>query len=471
MKISLKYIYKTFFFIGIFFIPFNSYQGISFLGEYRKEAAIVFFILSIVFFFLEVFFKRKIKFPFKNIFFQFLIVFVLWIFISAAFNMPAIFGNYMKQTSGVNRLIRQVISISISLLFFVVTYNIVSKYTLKEVFFKVRKIFFLSFVFVCFYSFFEILILKFNFIFLKEVFKLFNYFPFLETNLDFTHKRISSVSHEPPFLAIYLISVAGWMFSYILTSKRKTKFIPMLLIFGLTFFSGSRTALIVILIQFFAFIFVSITVNKRFFKLILGLFVFLFFSFSIVYTLNYEKVSKEIKSKIETLNFKKNLSKSVSNKSRLGMQYTSLLIFKDNPIFGVGFGQQAYTGRYLYPKWATNKNWEFKYYYLNEKEKSFPPGFNIYTRLLAETGIVGFLIFIFFLFLIVQQTLKNKKSTNANKKVIAITLYTSFVGFIINWLQFDSFRVFGFWICLSILILQTKYIKVNDQNSCFNTSL
>jgi O-antigen ligase len=296
----------------------------------------------------------------------------------------------------------------------------------------------------------------FNFTFLKSIFTLFDYFPFTETSLDFRFKRISSVSYEPPFLAIYLITIAAWMFSYILTTKGIIKFIPTIVVFLLTFFSGSRTALIVILFQFIVFIWVAISVNKKFQKLIQRFFLVFSSLIVLLFIFNGKQVTSSIDTKIKSLNFKENLTKSISNKSRFGIQYASLLIFKENPIIGVGFGQQAYHAIDKYPKWATHKNYEFTIYYLNDNDTSFPPGFNMFTRLLAETGILGFLIFMVFYLLIFYQCKKLISKRIGIEKVIPIVLLVSFIGFFINWLQFDSFRVFGFWICLALLILQIQ---------------
>ena len=306
------------------------------------------------------------------------------------------------------------------------------------------------------YAFLEILILVFNFSFLKSVFSLFDYFPFTETQLDFRFKRISGVSYEPPFLAIYLVTIAGWMFSYILTSTGVKKYIPTIIVFLLTFFSGSRTALIVVLFQFIVFISVAFSLNKKFQKVIQRFFLLFGALLILLFIFNGKKVSEAIETKLNTLNFKDNITKSISNRSRFGIQYTSLLIFLDNPIVGVGLGQQAYHAREIYPKWATHKNYEFKEFYLNDDDKSFPPGFNLFTRLLAETGLVGFLIFLSFIFLIFEQCKKLIKSRKDIEKIIPIVLLVSFIGFLINWLQFDSFRVFGFWICLALLILQIQ---------------
>jgi O-antigen ligase len=319
-----------------------------------------------------------------------------------------------------------------------------------------------SFIFVSIYAFFEILIVVFNISYLKEVFSVFDYFPFTETNLDLIYNRISSVSYEPPFLAIYLITVAGWMFSFILTSRNNIKYLPTLIVFILTFFSGSRTALIVVLFQFIIFIWIVFSANQKFNKIIQR---FLILSLTLVFLMflsNREKITEALGTKIATLNFKKNIVKSISNRSRFGIQYTSLLIFKENPILGVGFGQQGYHAKDKYPKWVTQKNYEFDLYYLNNKEKSFPPGYNMYTRLLAETGIIGLVIFIFFILLILYQSKKLIKIKKNQEKVVPIVLLISFIGFSINWLQFDSFRVFGFWICLALLIQQTN--QKNTEN-------
>lgn len=456
MKVTLKHTYTFLFLLGVFFIPFNSYEGISFLGEYRRDGAIVFFLLSFVFFGIDRLYRGKIEVPQHNLFFQILTLFVLCIVLTAICNGHSIYGNYMKQTSGVSRFFRQFISLIIALLLFITSYNITRNYSLKAFFFLIRKVFLYSFIFVSIYGFLEILVVYFNIKILKSVVLLFDYFPFIDVFLDFKFSRISSVSYEPPFLAIYLITIAGWMFSYILTAKGIKKYVPTLIVFLLTFFSGSRTALIVVSFQFLMFLGLVFTINRRFqlimqrFLAVVSIVVVLLFIF------NGKKVSKAIETKIESLSFSKNLSDNISNKSRLGIQYTSLLIFLENPILGVGFGQQAFHARSKYPKWATSNNYEFRLFYLNDKVKSFPPGYNIYTRLLAETGIFGFLVFTSFMGLILYQCKKLIKNKIDIEKIISIVLLISFMGFAINWLQFDSLRVYGFWICLAILIRQLQ---------------
>ena len=253
------------------------------------------------------------------------------------------------------------------------------------------------------------------------------------------------------------------MFSYILTSKRKLKYLPSLFVFILTFFSGSRTALIVILLQFLVFIWIAFFSSKKFNKIIQNFLVLSFTLLLLVFIFKGEKIVDVIEDKIETLNFKKNLGKSISNRSRFGIQYTSLLIFAENPFFGVGFGQQGFHAKDKYPAWVTKCNYEFDLFYLNDNDTSFPPGFNIYTRLLAETGIVGMLIFLGLLFIVFYQCQKLIKTKEGFDKVIPIVLLISFIGFSVNWLQFDSFRVYGFWICFALLIQQTQKKSIENE--------
>ncbi len=274
--------------------------------------------------------------------------------------------------------------------------------------------------------------------------------------------RISSISYEAPFLAIYLITIAGWMFSYILTEKKWYKFVPALAIFVLTYFSGSRTALMVIFLQLLIFMF-FLYKSPKYRAYIAYAVMFVVFSGVALLAINAEKVIKSVETKLESLNFQDNLKNNISNQSRFGLQYASLCVFKENPVIGVGFGQQTYHSRYHYPGWATKNNYEFKLFYQNPNEKSFPPGYNMYTRLLAETGIVGTLLFIFLIYTAIKRSWHLTKAPGYEENILAIILLITFVGFAINWCQIDTFRMYGFWLSLALLIkLNSNRVLSNE---------
>ena len=44
----------------------------------------------------------------------------------------------------------------------------------------------------------------------------------------------------------------------------------------------------------------------------------------------------------------------------------------------------VFESRKKYPAWAKKNNWEFRLKYLNQNDKRFPPGYNMYLRILSE---------------------------------------------------------------------------------------
>lgn len=403
----------------------------------------------------------KLSIPVKNPIYAVLLMFLAWCFITSLLNLPSILDNYFKHTSGINRFVRQYFSLLLSCVaFFLLFWNVIKNLSTTDILLKIRKIFLLSLVVTSVYGFFETLYSVFHIGAALSVLKIFSYFPFLEGQVH--ADRISSITFEPPFLAIYLITIAGWMFSYILTEKGALKFVPTLAVLVLTFFSGSRTALLVIVLQLGIFVFYLYKMEKYRIYIVYSALFLAVFSF-VLLALNAEKTIKSVSTKLESLNFQDNLTKNVSNKSRFGLQYAALRVFEENPVTGVGFGQNTYHSRHHYPGWATKNNYEFELFYKNPKEKSFPPGYNLYTRLLSETGLVGTLLFLYFLYLTIRRSLLLFSTKTGDEKIMGMILLVSFVGLTINWLQIDSFRMYGFWLCLAILIKQGNY-KPTAQN-------
>jgi O-antigen ligase len=458
----LRKLYTILFFLGLFFFSFNEYEGLPILGEFKSEAGAVFFLLGFLLLIIESGFTKKITVPLKNPIFQIVMVFLFWCFITTVLNIQTVESNYFKHTGGINRFIRQYFALLLSsIIFFLFYYNVIRKMELKDLLFKIRKVFFWSLIVASVYGFLEILVSYFGFGFFYPILKLFDYFPFLEV-LIHDKGRISSIAYEPPFFAIYLITIAGWMFSYILTEKKSWKFLPAILVLVLTFFSGSRTGLMVVLFQLI--IFVTIIYKDRkirsyFVKSFYGILIL----FAVLLIFNGEKTVNAISEKVVSLNFIGNLKSNKSNQSRFGLQYASLQVFKENPIIGVGFGQQTYYSRTHYPTWATKDNYEFDLMYKNKNVKSFPPGYNLYTRLLAETGIIGFLILLALIYYSIKQTKIFIKNSTGEKQILSYILLISLSGLFINWLQIDTFRIYGIWLSLAILMrLSQEKITINE---------
>ena len=437
---------------GIFFMPFNSWDGIPFLGEYYRDSCVLFFIAA----FLILLFKKKIKLPFHSPIFYILVIFFLWALLSTALNTETVSQYYFKQTSGTTRFIRQFLSLIIAAFILPITfYNCFLNFETEKLLYKIRRVIYYSFIIVIIYSIVEVLIVKFNLQFLKKpVLNLFDYFPFVDAKTDLRLGRISSVTFEPPALGTYLITIFSWMCSYIITSKSYYKHIPSIAVILLAFISGSRAAFFIILIQAIIFIAV-ISQSQQYSKLFTKIIVALSFTISTGLIISAPKIISYLDNEIQSFKLD-NADHSLSNKSRFGIQYAMYEVFLENPIIGVGYGQQAFESRSKYPSWAKRNNWEFRLKYLNQNNKRFPPGYNLYLRLASEVGIVGVGIFLLFTSYILIWCYNNINSKN---NLLGIIIFISIVGFLLNWLKMDTFRIYGFWICLALIFTSTKPIK------------
>ena len=456
MKLNLNILNVSFYLIltGIFFLPFNSWNGISILGEYYRDSCVLFFLLA----FFILLFKKKIKLPLHSPIFYSLIVFLVWAAATTALNFETVTDNYFKQTSGVIRFLRQYFSLILAAFILPITfYNSFLNIDSKRIIYLIRKAIYYSFVIVIVYAIIEVLVVKFNLINLKKpVLNLFDYFPFVEAKTDLRLKRISSVTFEPPALGTYLITIFAWMCSYIITSKSYFRFLPALLVIVLAFISGSRAAFFIIVVQAFIFVFAisqSFQYNKIFSKIVL----ISAAAITIGFLAFAPKILNYVDNEIQSFKLNDN-DHSLSNKSRFGIQYAMYKVFLDNPVIGAGYGQQAFEARSKYPPWAKRNNWEFRLKYLNQNNKRFPPGYNLYLRLAAETGALGLLSFLLFVCLISIWCYNNLFK---QKNLLAIIVFVSMSGFMLNWLKMDTFRIYGFWICLALIFVSSTK-KISD---------
>ncbi|WP_313375777.1 O-antigen ligase family protein [Chishuiella sp.] len=463
MKINLNLLIEFSFYLGLFFFSFNQIEVMPFLGEYVREFGAIFLFLGFFLMLFEIFITKKIDFPFKDLLFRLILFFFFFTFITIIINYSTVQENFFKRISGFNRFIRQMLSLSIPIFIFLPFFwRVYKNWSIEKIFYSTRKCFFISLLFCTFYSFWEILYSFFGIYQASKVLDVLSLLPFLKRTY-ITGGRIAAFTYEAPALAIYLITVSGWMFSYILTEKRIImKILPTFLVLTLTFFSGSRTGLFVIFILFLFFIAYLYAVNTYRYQIKLGFIGILILFFLIGFTKS-DKIKYAFKEKIESLDFANNLKSSVSNKTRFGMQFASIEVFKQNPCFGVGFGQQAFHTRFYYPRWSKKDNYEFTEYYLNKKNPSFPPGFNLYLRISTEMGLFGLFIWIMILFYSIFLCIKfYKKSNNQLSKILIISISISLIGLYINWLQIDTFRMYGVWLYFVILML-LPYLELNEK--------
>ncbi len=163
-----------------------------------------------------------------------------------------------------------------------------------------------------------------------------------------------------------------------------------------------------------------------------------------------DSVIERVGNLVEYGNFSGNtagVEESVSNVTRLAAIRAGIAMFQENPILGVGLGQYGFN----YPghlRFEDFRSWEVQQY-IDGSHPNWPPTFSIHVRLLAETGIVGYLVWLGLLLTATIRSLRNADSESAVGRLhlaVAMTL----AGWLMLGLSVDSFRFFGGWITLGV---------------------
>jgi putative inorganic carbon (hco3(-)) transporter len=140
--------------------------------------------------------------------------------------------------------------------------------------------------------------------------------------------------------------------------------------------------------------------------------------------------------------------------SRMMVWQSALLIIKQNPFFGIGPGN--FQARYL-------ENQQYFPLYL---EWAVPQPHNIFLAFWTQTGLLGFIGFIFLLFFVFQKSIflfKKQKTALLIAPLLGFFIYTVLHG-LIDTTYWKNDLAFLFWICV-FLILSIKLLESKNRPS------
>jgi O-antigen ligase len=147
--------------------------------------------------------------------------------------------------------------------------------------------------------------------------------------------------------------------------------------------------------------------------------------------------------------------------ARAAYTFGSLGAYDESPITGVGLGA---SGFYIYdhlPDWALTTVPEIARQ-LNPENRLYPNPKNMYVRLLAETGLIGFFAFIAFLFSVLGDSLHTLQSKTTVARYLGIAgIFSWFAIAFYNMTQ-DSFATPNIWINFGILVGMTAATLKTD---------
>jgi O-antigen ligase len=139
-------------------------------------------------------------------------------------------------------------------------------------------------------------------------------------------------------------------------------------------------------------------------------------------------------------------------------------VYEGSPVFGVGLGA---SGFYMYdhlPDWSLTVVPEIAKQ-LNPESKLYPNPKNMYARLLAETGLIGFILFIAFLFSLLADSLTALGHQNSYARYLGIAGLFSWIAIAMYNATQDSFATPNLWINLGILAGVTAFALESGNKS------
>ncbi len=242
------------------------------------------------------------------------------------------------------------------------------------------------------------------------------------------------------FLTYISIPITAYFYENIKYVKNRLKIYYIsfiLLIYFTVLISGERMNFIILSCCYFL-----IVIRKPNLKVIfIGFFSFLFFSILIV-NLNYGL-------KIKFKSFYEDIT-NFGNSNHGRLLSSSYNIWEKNKIFGTGLKN--------YKKLCDTEKFDK---YSNKKFLCSTHPHNLYFELLTESGLVGLLIFLFFIFILMNKILNNYKQSNKNYKSIiygsALVIFFYFWPFRSSGSFFSTIYGSFFWFNIGIIMLIAKH--------------
>ncbi|MGD8455334.1 MAG: O-antigen ligase family protein [Anaerolineales bacterium] len=138
--------------------------------------------------------------------------------------------------------------------------------------------------------------------------------------------------------------------------------------------------------------------------------------------------------------------------SRLAYNFSGLKVFSLHPWTGVGLGGSGFYMLDFYPDWAVSDPSVEIATQLGDRFRVFPNPKNMYVRLLAETGLAGFWLFMAFLLSILGRVVYRLKSGDTISKFIGTAGLFAWVAVaMVNFTQ-DSFASPFMWVVFGMFL-------------------
>jgi len=136
--------------------------------------------------------------------------------------------------------------------------------------------------------------------------------------------------------------------------------------------------------------------------------------------------------------------------SRLAYSVAALETFQQSPWMGVGLGASGFSMYSHMPDWVLAGEPEIAQQ-LSPDSRLYPNPKNLYVRLLAETGLVGFMLFIAFYLALFAEALGLLRESGTAARWLATAALFALVAVVLQGFSQDSFAMPEMWLNLGML--------------------
>lgn len=294
--------------------------------------------------------------------------------------------------------------------------------------------------------------------------------------------RISGLAYEPAWLAGQLATIfIPFLFASVLTNYHITKYKwlePVLLAFAFIILLAtySRGGLLTLIASAgLTFLFFGKDVIKSFWNWFIKGFqetiLSLFFRIAIVLTIIsvfagafYFLSQRDIFTNLFETDAE-NLSDYIVNinaGSRGAYSSAGYAVFEEYPVTGVGLGASGFFMYQNLPEWSLTNLPEIARQ-LSPENRLYPNPKNLYIRLLAETGIIGFFIFLAFQFNVLGEILSLLKTNQTWSRFTVIAGVFAWLAVAFYNVTQDSLTTPNIWLVSGIIVgLATNILSAED---------
>ncbi len=431
--------------LAIILTPFTGIAGIPILGGLSHTASMYPIMIGMIIWLAGC--KGKVIIP-NVITYKLLMIFYLFAILSIVVNLYEIRIYNFQGQNGFTRAIVQLGSLGMTLLIPLYLYNVLYQYK-NNIYSFFYKYLTYSFLLAGVYSAFEILAFL-NIGSAMEYKSIIDNFIRADGTGDYG-MRLRSVSSEASTFGAYLSAVIPWMIYK--AEKSKVYIFLLLYLVLLCLLSLSRTAYIVLLLQFMlCFIFYNVEYRKFIVKIssVILLFGVLLYSQASDY-FGEKSFDVMLTSVIES----DGTSFDKSNIARYGSQEAAVRMFEDSPLYGVGYGMYGFLAQDYYPQYAWESS-EIVRRSINYKtSENWPPVHSWIMRILGETGLLGLSTWILMCLSVLNYMYKLQKSSrDESDKRYIFTGIISFIGCFVMEFKGDSVYNLSLWvlICLPFIL-------------------